>query len=488
MANYTDDLALIVRYDGTVDAFDAVKSSFLGKVVFITGSSATNASNDEKKQAVWVSNGVGGKYLNMSDINTIKNELEHITKVYVGTQAYSGVGGVAYQFVGADGVGITLSQNDGKAVITFSGKELQNAIIGTANDTEATPTIQGAKKYAQNQAIAEGSRAVANANIYTDSAISQAKIDITGVEGKDTASSDTIWGAKKYAESKANSAKNTAIDTANEAIEDAKIDLIGNENDDPTADPTIKGVFNYAKQGVDASKVTIVTSTGTGDVATQYDIKQGNAIVGTIKIAKAMVIESGSIVDGYWVNGSFTEDVNGPDKAIKLVLQGQASALYINVADLIDAYTAEQNASQVQLSIAADNTISAILVDGGVSTNKIANNAVTKAKLDSMVQASLVKADNAYQKPSTGIPLGDLNASVQASLDNADTAVQSVTASTTDTDYLGVTNGSSNTIRTIGINVKVAEISSETAITKGLATVEDIRAYLKARLSVKVVS
>jgi hypothetical protein len=79
-------------------------------------------------------------------------------------------------------------------------------------------------------------------------------------------------------------------------------------------------------------------------------------------------------------------------------------------------------------------------------------------------------------------------AQVEEMLDNADTAVQSVTASTTDTDYLGVTNGSSNTIRTIGINVKTAEISSETAITKGLATVEDIRAYLKARLSVKVVS
>lgn len=488
MANYTEDLALIVRYDGTVDAFDAVKSNYLGKVVFITGSSSTNASNDEKKQAVWVSNGVGGKYLNMSDINTIKNELEHITKVYVGTQAYSGVGGVAYQFTGADGVSITLSQSDGRAVITFSGKELQNTLIGTSNDVETTPTIMGAKKYAQGQAMAEGSKAVTNANTYTDSAIAQAKIDITGIEGKDTASSDTIWGAKKYADGKANSAKNSAIDTANEAIEDAKTILIGNDNDDPTADPTIKGVFNYAKQGVDASKVTIVTSTGTGDVATQYDIKQGNVIVGTIKIAKAMVIESGSIVDGYWSNGSFTENVNGPDKAIKLVLQGQASALYINVADLIDAYTAEQYATQVQLNISADNTISATLVDGGVTTAKIANNAVTKAKLDSLVQASLTKADMAYQKPNTGVPLGDLNINVQTSLGYADTAVQSVTASTTDSDYLGVSNGSSGSSRTIGINVKVAEISSETAITKGLAAVEDIRAYLKARLAVKVVS
>lgn len=487
MANYGEDLALIVRYDGTVDAFDAVKSSYLGKVVFITGSSSNTASNDDKKQAVWVSNGAGGKYLNMSNIDTIKADLEHMTKIYVGTQAYDGTGGVAYSFVGADGVGLTLSQSGGRAVITFSGTDLKASLVGTANDAEATPTIMGAKKYAQAQALMAQQAAESTASANTTSAISASETRLIG-SINDAASLNTIGAAKKHAEAKANAAEGSAKAYTDAEIGEAKTALVGNSNDDPSVTPTIKGVYSYAKQTVDASKVTINESQGSGDVATQYTIKQGNATIGTIKIAKAMVIESGSIVDGYWTNGSFTENVNGTDKAIKLVLAGQASALYINVADLIDAYTAEANATQVQVAISSDNKISATLVDGGITTAKVADKAITKAKLDASVQTMLDKASAAYAKPSTGIPVADLHVDAQTAISYANSAVQGVTASTADSDYLAVSNGSSGTTRTIGLDIKTADIVDDKTTSKGLATAEDVRAYIKARLSVMVVS
>ena len=46
--------------------------------------------------------------------------------------------------------------------------------------------------------------------------------------------------------------------------------------------------------------------------------------------------------------------------------------------------------------------------------------------MDSAVQASLDKADSAYQYPSGGIPKANLSSGVKVSLGKADTAIQSV--------------------------------------------------------------
>ena len=54
MTTYNDDLALIIRYDGTKSAFDAVKANYVNKVVFITG------TTDAPQQAIYVSDDGGG--------------------------------------------------------------------------------------------------------------------------------------------------------------------------------------------------------------------------------------------------------------------------------------------------------------------------------------------------------------------------------------------------------------------------------------------
>jgi len=50
-------------------------------------------------------------------------------------------------------------------------------------------------------------------------------------------------------------------------------------------------------------------------------------------------MQSGSIVSGTWNGNEFTEG-SGTDKALKLTIANQLNPIYINVADLVDAYTA----------------------------------------------------------------------------------------------------------------------------------------------------
>lgn len=92
----------------------------------------------------------------------------------------------------------------------------------------------------------------------------------------------------------------------------------------------------------------------------KYVVKQNGAQVGvTIDIPKDMVVQSGSIVTGTWSGGTFTPDPTqpgtGPDKALKLIVANQTAPIYINVADLVDAYTGGTG-----ISISASNEISIV--------------------------------------------------------------------------------------------------------------------------------
>lgn len=205
---------------------------------------------------------------------------------------------------------------------------------------------------------------------------------------------------------------------------------IGDVDSLSTTNKTLVGAVNEVLAAVGtggtAAVVTISPLGPEGDYAQRYEIKQGSTLVGTINIPKEMVVEDGEVV----------VDPEGQPAGtyLKLTLQNVADPIYIDVAKLIDVYTAQQNATQVQLTINANKEISAVIVAGSINTAELANNAVTtdkiadlnvtKAKLAQAVQTSLGKADSAYQKPTAGIPKTDLVAAVQTSLGKADTALQ----------------------------------------------------------------
>ena len=69
---------------------------------------------------------------------------------------------------------------------------------------------------------------------------------------------------------------------------------------------------------------------------------------------------------------------------------------YVSVGELVDVYTATENATEVQVAISNENKVSATLVNGGVSTAKIADDAVTADKLANGINIDIAKGVTAH--------------------------------------------------------------------------------------------
>lgn len=286
--------------------------------------------------------------------------------------------------------------------------------------------------------------------------------------------------------------------------------------------------------------VTMDASTeGLGDnILKRYTIKQGasghEVTVGTIDIPKDLVVTSGSVVAGTWNGDTFTEGT-GTGKAVKLTIANQTDPVYINVADLVDVYTAEQNAAEVQLAISGTNVISATIKNGAVTTEK----------LDSSVQTALGKANTALQQSDItegtengtikvkgtdvsvhglgsaafedssslvhSVAEGSANGTIKvdskdvsvhglksaayedasafataAQGQKADTAIQSVSGETAvaDSSYVSISVEAStnNTTKAVTLtshaNVTTHDVSTATASADGLATAYDVKQYV----------
>ena len=180
-----------------------------------------------------------------------------------------------------------------------------------------------------------------------------------------------------------------------------------------TAKDTVVDAVNEVKESVDNTKtdavVTITTDVTTEGAAKSYTVKQGNTQIAVIDIPKDMVVSSGTVE-------TYTEETlptgegapTVPGTYIVLTIANKdASKLYIAADKLVDIYKPQQGATQIQLSISADNVISALIVAGSVGTTELADSAVTTAKI----------ADK-------NVTLAKLSDAVQASLGLADSAVQ----------------------------------------------------------------
>lgn len=205
-----------------------------------------------------------------------------------------------------------------------------------------------------------------------------------------------------------------AVKTAQDTLQ-GKIDVnkkevdgkIGTLTDLTTDDKTsLVKAINENKAAIDAAKaadkVTLDTTTTTDGMLKSYTVKQGTKTIGVIDIPKDMVVKSGVV----------EENPEGQKAGTYIVLtlaNATEDKIYINVASLVDIYTAEKNAVQVQLTInPTTREISAVIVagsigtvelaDGAITTVKIADGVVTKVKLATEVQASLDKADSALQE------------------------------------------------------------------------------------------
>ena len=222
--------------------------------------------------------------------------------------------------------------------------------------------------------------------------------------------------------------------------------VTGNKTDLTTdAKENLVAAINEIDANVDQlkldSKVTMnIATTPTEGYLKTYEIYQGGSattnLIGKIDIPKDLVVESGKIV----------KNPEGQPEGtyIELIIANKTSdKIYINVANLVDVYTAAQNATEVQLAFNGYE-ISATLVNGGVSTEKLANNAITNIKL----------ADNAVQERNIldkNVTKSKLSDTLQASINLADSALQASDVTT------GSTQG---TIAVEGVDVKVNGLGS----------------------------
>lgn len=195
----------------------------------------------------------------------------------------------------------------------------------------------------------------------------------------------------------------TAVGTLSSLTTTEKGNLVG----------AINEVLQKVEDAKTASAVSIEEDTTNSLYAKVYTVKQGTNTIGTINIPKDMVVSSGT------VETNPDDDHQGTFIVLTLA-NATADKIYIEVGTLVDIYTAQQNATQVQLAInAATREISATIVAGSitsaelaadaVTTVKIADGNVTYAKLAADVQTSLGKADSAVQSVVEGTTNGTIS-------------------------------------------------------------------------------
>ena len=218
---------------------------------------------------------------------------------------------------------------------------------------------------------------------------------LNGTEETDGSVAKAIKDAKDALQKNIDTHK-TEVDAKIGSLDDLATDAKG----------SIVGAINETKAAIDetqaAGSIIIDTATTSSGMLKSYTVKQGTKTIGVIDIPKDMVVKSGTV----------EKDPTGYPTGTYLVLTIANAAedkVYINVGTLIDIYTAENDATQIQLAInSSTREISATIVAGAVGSNELADNSiitskivdgnVTKAKLSATVQASLNKADTALQE------------------------------------------------------------------------------------------
>ena len=162
----------------------------------------------------------------------------------------------------------------------------------------------------------------------------------------------------------------------------------------------LKEIINKISGAQEAGAVTVIKDEVAGEYAAVYHIQQNGINVGVpINVPKDYLVKSAEIKECEAVDVP-TAGLQVGDKYIDFVInsvsgEGNESHIYLKVQDLIEDFTVAAGATEVQLAVSPTREVSATLVDGGVSTAKIADKAVTLAKLSEELQTWKAGIDTA---------------------------------------------------------------------------------------------
>lgn len=245
----------------------------------------------------------------------------------------------------------------------------------------------------------------------------------------------------------------------------------------------VEGALQELAGNASGKAVYITTTAGqsTDPFSKRYGIYQGNGSaaspvagekIADIDIPKDMVVESGTVVtitfnssDNKLYDGAtdVTEIIKGAGgtataadagKYIKLIIANATSdKIYIAVKDLVDLYTAQANATEVQLAIDANNEISAtiVAVNGTKVGYQYSGSVITES-----VSAALTRLDgNDTTTGSVAKKIKDaiaaLDSTADVNLAQANGSVLTFTGSMKEVDGL-IAAGDADTIRLTSIS------------------------------------
>lgn len=244
-------------------------------------------------------------------------------------------------------------------------------------------------------------------------------IDTTGVSANEVitgVSFDPTTGIISFTSSAVDAANvtNTAINgvtkdvagvpTATTNVQDT-LEALKGLIDDVNGDATLYAIEGGASGDVLKSYQLVQGGTPTVDQTTgKVTSVTGGTEVTTINIPKDYLVKDASLAtvtaEDKAAGGKFENDSNFAigDKYIDFTVNtkgsdGTATHIYLNVKDLVDAYTAAPNATEIQVAIDANNVISATVVDidGTKITYKAADAQAGTAR--ESVSAALARID-----------------------------------------------------------------------------------------------
>lgn len=465
MAELYDDIpSIAVIYEGTVAKFEETLKNttkakeFYGRVVFITGNQSSAAVAD-KKQAIWVSeeDGTNAHYLNMSDAVTLSEQLSFISGLAIESVVsgntvrtpYDLTGGKGFILAGDGGITVSIEPDQAQNIddklywrIKVDASGIQNAVadidtLSKANQ-QSILNIQGTagEPFDVNKLTLHGLAA----------GVISKNISITATDSPATGIS------KRYTFTQSGQNLDTTIDIpdflSNGDIFDESGDIKADRLPDFILGQLLFGGTMYKSSKADA-KVYISPSTNFKD---KYEELNNTILNDTIDVTNASTLAASDYEGAYFI-------VANPSASLSTF---SWSGLDLTVGDWV--------VSKGDAWVKIDNTDAVASVAG----------------LTGAIDAQALKNALAIGKT-------DLSADVQESLGKADSAVQLVTSvkiganNIPSTDpYIDIaTSGASVTITT---NTATITDESINTTTDGLATVADIRAYLRKRLSIKVVS
>lgn len=337
---------MFVHYSGTKAAFIAagLPSQYTNKIVFIKGGESGTGA------CVYTH---GAYYANVEEAIAALKFFSKVSANGVTAEAAGNNGTINFTADDPASVSVKVDSTGVHFGLTDEFKTAVNTTLPNRIKAIEDDYLKAADKTELEGKVASS---LAEAKNYTDDEVARIVADSgSGLIGtaEDTSDKNTIYGAKKYADEKAAAAQGAAEATAaadatskvNAAKEEIKgvTDGLGDRvkaiEDDylTSADKT---------EAINAGKVSIAEAAGTGDILKTYTFTQNGETIGTINLAKDLVVSGGEVVEKDGV------------KYLQLTIANQEAPVEIPVADLVDVYT-----GSTYIAISESNEISVKFAD-----------------------------------------------------------------------------------------------------------------------------